>query len=156
MGIGVGMLDTPLTLLQNSRVRVGLRAAWLDSQPGFVDYHEEGGFITRSTTGDLDIIRWPRGATATIRVPAHPGCRVLGAEILATFHTHPNTHRQAPQEPTFRDVWNVANDPNRKASHYLGEYVISQQLVYFIYPNGLFQVLGDSRFLLSENGEEKQ
>ncbi|MGH9848870.1 MAG: hypothetical protein ACREBD_03355 [Blastocatellia bacterium] len=70
-----------------------LKQAWLDSQPGITGGHEEGGFILRDETGKISVERWPRGAQDSIQMPPHPDCRIDEGEIVATFHTHPNTAR---------------------------------------------------------------
>lgn len=87
-------------LLRTPTICAALNQAWQESQPGLSGGHEEGGFIVQDSTGALRVIRWPRGSGSTIIVPAHDGCQFEGADIIASFHTHPNTGPDYLQEPT--------------------------------------------------------
>jgi hypothetical protein len=58
-----------------------LKQAWEDSEPGISGGHEEGGFITRTATGELDVIRWLRGNQNSILVPSHPRCRIGECDV---------------------------------------------------------------------------
>lgn len=128
------------TVLEEPAVRAALRQAWEDSQPGVAGGHEEGGFILRDKAGNLIVKRWPQGECNAIDVPPHRGCRVDGADILATFHTHPNTGPDFLQEPSDTDVLAVRDDPNLKGKFYEGEFVISQDKIYRIAPTGRVEV----------------
>ena len=44
-------------LINDLIVRTALKQAWVDSQPGIVGEHEEGGFILRDSVGNLSIVR---------------------------------------------------------------------------------------------------
>jgi len=85
------MSDNISSILGDPVVRAALGKAWEDSQPGPTGGHEEGGFILRDLAGDLSIERWPHGQQNAIVVPPHPNCRINDRDIVATFHTHPNT-----------------------------------------------------------------
>lgn len=71
-------------------VQDALAQAWLDSQPADrKKRHEEGGWVyINVTTGELSIVRAPRGVQTAIDL-THPStfhdCFVVGK-----FHTHPN------------------------------------------------------------------
>lgn len=78
-------------LLREQVVIAAMSAAWLDSHPGVSDGHEEGGFILRRADGQIEILWWVTGVQNSIRVPPHPGCKIEENDILASFHTHPNT-----------------------------------------------------------------
>jgi hypothetical protein len=71
-----------------------------------------------------------------IRVPDHPNCRFDNQDIVATFHTHPNTGDDYIQEPSETDKRAIINDPHLKADTYLGEFVISTRIIYQIAPGG--------------------
>jgi hypothetical protein len=109
-------------LLNNSDVRAELKLAWDQSQPGPSGEHEEGGFIVRGPAGKLQVIRWPRGAGNTIEVPPHPGCSAEGLEIIASFHTHPNTRPDYMQEPSQTDKRAVRDDPELKGADYGSDF----------------------------------
>lgn len=137
------------TILEEATVRNALREAWQDSQPGPASGHEEGWFILRDTAGNLRVKRWPRGGQNIIIVPPHPNCKIDDCEIIATFHTHPNTGSDFLQEPSETDRRAVRDDPSLKGMEYEGEYVISQNLIYLIAPTGQVNVVGDSQILLT-------
>lgn len=116
-----------LGLLNDPTVRSGLKQAWEDSQPGTTGGHEEGGFIVMNLAGDLEIVRWPKGEQS--RILLHPNCRISSQEIVATFHTHPNTGEDYLQEPSETDKRAVRDDPDLKGKFYEGEIVISKRKV---------------------------
>src|SRR5438093_501249 len=97
-------------ILKNPDIRAALKLVWRESQPGSSAGHEEGGFIVQDPAGSLQVIRWPRGASNTIDVPPHPGCRAEGLPIVASFHTHPNTGPDDLQEPSETDKRAVRED----------------------------------------------
>src|SRR5262247_3266534 len=107
-------------LLNDPVVAAALAHAWSESRPGTADAHEEGGFIARNVAAKRKVIRWSKGARNSIIVPSHPGCRIHGMEILATFHTHPNTGRDYLQEPSETDKRAVRDDPDLKGNLYQG------------------------------------
>src|SRR5581483_2424279 len=108
------MTPSARTLLDDSTVRAALRQAWADSAPGETGGHEEGGFVLRDATGSIHVDRWPAGQTDGIVLPPRDGGRVGGAEIVATFHTHPNTGGGYLQEPSDTDRRAVRDDPDLK------------------------------------------
>ena len=83
-------------------------------------------------------------------MPPHPACRIGGRDIVATFHTHPNTGTDFLQEPTATDRQAVRDDPDLKESCYVGELVISQAKTYLISPNGQVREVADTSELLAE------
>ncbi|MBI5650841.1 MAG: hypothetical protein HZC40_10430 [Chloroflexi bacterium] len=144
-------MSTPrLTILDDPDIRKALEQAWHDSQPGIVGGHEEGGFILRDATGTLSVVRWQTGAQDTIIVPPHPNCKIGGNDILATFHTHPNTADEYLQEPSETDRRAMRDDPDLKGRFYEGEFVISQETIYLIAPNGQVSEAGRTREILGD------
>ena len=130
------MPDKATSILNDPAVRVAFRQAWEDSQPGPTGDHEEGGFILRDSAGNLSVKRWPHGQQNSIVVPPHPNCRINDQDIIATFHTHPNTGSGYLQEPGETDKRAVWDDPHLKGTFYEGEFVISAQIIYRIAPTG--------------------
>jgi hypothetical protein len=128
-------------LTSNETVRIALCQAWLDGNPGPTGAHEEGGFILCDLSGTIHISRWPAGTTGEIVVPPHPECRFDGYEIIASFHTHPNTGREYRQEPSAMDRWTVRDDVNLKGPDYLGELVISEHSVYLVDCQGVVSIV---------------
>ena len=126
----------PLDLLQEPVVQAALSEAWKESQPGLTGGHEEGGFIVLDSDGKLSVRRWPMGEGNQIKVPPHLGCAVDGLAIVATFHTHPNTGPDFLQEPSETDTRGVRDDADLKGSLYIGEFVIAEEMVYLVTPNG--------------------
>ncbi len=140
-------------ILNDPAVRDTLKQAWLDSQPGVTGGHEEGGFILRDETGKMTAARWPRGEQDAIQMPPHPDCQVDGSEIVATFHTHPNTGTDYLQEPSDTDLRAVRDDSELKGSEYAGELVISAEIVYLISPAGRVREVGATdKILLANEG----
>jgi hypothetical protein len=115
---------------------MALKQAWEDSRPGVTGGHEEGGFILRDLASNLSVARWPAGAQNSISLPPHQNCKIGDYEIVATFHTHPNTGRNYLQEPSETDKRAVRDDPDLKGRLYEGELVISQETIYLITPDG--------------------
>lgn len=141
----------PNELLQNDVVKAALKSAWDDSSPGITGGHEEGGFILQNPGRKISIQRWPLGKQNQIAVPLHPDCRMGENDILASFHTHPNTGRNFLQEPSVTDRRAVRDDPNLKGSLYVGEYVIAANAIHLIRPDGDASVLGSREKLLEAN-----
>jgi hypothetical protein len=144
------MLVQHPTLLNNLAVRAELRQAWRDSQPGVTGGHEEGGFVLRDLAGNLSIARWPKGEQNAIVLPPHPNCKIGEHDIIATFHTHPNTGSDYLQEPGETDKRAVRDDPDLKGRFYEGELVISQSRIYRIAPNGQVSEVGNTREIFAE------
>lgn len=144
------MTERQITVLSDPTVRDALKQAWEDSQPGITGGHEEGGFILRDAVGNLSLARWPKGARNSIVVPPHPNCQFGESEIVATFHTHPNTGSDHLQEPGETDKRAVRDDPDLKGQWYEGEFVISQGIIYLIAPDGQVSEVGDTLVILGE------
>ena len=136
-------------LLADAAVADGLWQAWRDSRPGPSGGHEEGGFILRDDSGTISISRWPIGSTDVIDVPPHAGCRFAGRDIVATFHTHPNTGDDYRQEPSATDRRAIRDDPDLKGAWYHGEFVTAQDLTYAVDPRGDVTVIGSTAALFS-------
>ena len=138
------------TILNNPEVRATVKQAWTDSQPGVTGGHEEGGFILRELAGNVGVVRWPKGTRNSIILPPHPNCKIGACEIVATFHTHPNTASDYLQEPSETDKRAVRDDPYLKGESYEGEYVISQEAIYFIASNGVVSEVGATQIIFVE------
>jgi len=142
----------PLTakiVLANADVRHALQQAWIDSNPDTTGGHEEGGFVLRDADGSLSVRRWQRGSQDTIQVPAHRNCVFDGLDIVASFHTHPNTGNDYLQEPSETDKRAVRDDPDLKGDEYIGEFVISQAVIYLVSPVGQAREMDDTEAVFS-------
>ena len=139
------MAQQRANLLNNPAIRAALKQAWLDSQPGGAGGHEEGGFILQDSTGGISVMRWPKGAQNSISLPPHPNCKIGERDIVATFHTHPNTGETYLQEPSETDKRAVRDDPDLKGEFYEGEFVISQERLYLVTPDGQVSEVGDTQ-----------
>jgi hypothetical protein len=135
-------------ILKTPAIVAALRQAWHDSHPGVAGGHEEGGFIVQTTAGELAVLRWPRGVGASIVVPPHTGCQIEGREIVATFHTHPNTGADYLQEPSETDKRALRDDADLKGPLYQGELVMARSTVYLVTTRGTVLELGEAQKLL--------
>lgn len=142
----IAILDEPV-------IRNALKQAWQESQPGRTGGHEEGGFILRNEAGKISVMRGPRGESDSILMLPHADCRIGEKEIIGTFHTHPNTGSDYLQEPGDADRRAVRDDPDLKGTGYIGELVISQEIVYLIAPTGEISEVAATREILSEEGD---
>ncbi len=133
-----------LSFLNDQTILRALWQAWQDSHPGVLGGHEEGGFVLRDANGNVSVSRWRQGEQDRIILPTYQDCRFEGQEIIATFHTHPNTGENYLQEPSETDRRAVRDDPNLKAVFYEGELVISHEKIYLIEPNGQVREIGDT------------
>jgi hypothetical protein len=122
----------PLDILHEPEVRAALFEAWKESKSGLIGGYEQGGFIVLDDKDKLKIRRWPVGEGNWIRVPSHTGRMIDGRHIVATFHTHPNIGPDYMQEPGETDKRGVKEDVDLKGSHYIGEFVIANEMVYLI------------------------
>lgn len=138
------------SVLNNQTILAALKHAWDDSLPGTSERHEQGGFILLDSEGNLSVARWPKGLQSTINLPQHIDCKFDGQDIAATFHTHPNIGAEYLQEPSETDKRAVRDDPDLKGRFYEGEFVISQETIYLISPNGLVNELGYRSEILGE------
>jgi hypothetical protein len=143
-----------LDFLTDPAIRHGLRQAWIDSNPGAKGGHEEGGFIVRERGGGFRILRWSKGRKKEIVVPDHTNCKIGNEEIVASFHTHPNTGGDYSQKPSWLDCQNIRSDPHLKGSHYVGELVLSQKVIYLIKPDGGVMKLGEPQVVIGIAGGE--
>jgi hypothetical protein len=125
-----------------------LAQAWRDSDPGSLTAHEEGGFVLRDALGVLRVERWPRGDENSIVIPPHRDCRLNECDIVATFHTHPNFGAHFLQEPSPTDRRAVRDDPDLKGNSYVGEFVIANDSLYLVLPNGDVSLLGHTSDIL--------
>lgn len=138
-------------IFQDIDIRAELRKAWEDSQSGVIGGHEEGGFILLDVSGKLNVSRWIKGAQNSIILPSHLNCKFEDNEIIASFHTHPNTGSNYLQEPSETDKRAVRNDPDLKGERYEGEFIISHEKVYLISPNGQMNEVGTREEILFKN-----
>lgn len=141
---------SPDSLLTDPIIRAALKQAWQDSRPDVTGGHEEGGFIVRNAANDLNVVRWPLGTQYSILVSPHDGCKINGVDIIASFHTHPNTGLDVLQEPSETDKRAVRNDPDLKSVEYIGEFVLSDETVYLITPDGRVREISDRQSLLGQ------
>ena len=132
-------------ILQNSEIVAELKQTWQDSEPNVSDGHEEGGFIVVDDFGFLSVIRWEKGLQNEIILPPHRNCFVNNKDIVASFHTHPNTGADFQQEPSLTDIRAVRDDFDLKGKFYLGELVVSEENVYLIEPSGEFRTIGRTK-----------
>lgn len=144
------MLVQRSTILDDPAIRAELKRAWQDSQPGVTGGHEEGGFVLRDSVGNLSVVRWPKGNQNIIILPPHANCRIGEHDIVATFHTHPNTGSDHLQEPGETDKRAVRDDPDLKGQFYEGEFVISQETIYLVSPNGQVNEVGNTRDIFAK------
>lgn len=144
------MAKTHFSILNSPDVRATLKQAWLDSNPGISGGQEEGGFILQNPDGGLSVVRWPRGKQNEISLLPHPNCKIGEDEIIASFHTHPNTGSDYLQEPSETDKRAVRDDPDLKGESYVGEFVISAETIYLITPAGRVRELNDTETYFAE------
>lgn len=143
----------PLTaraILSNANVRSALKQAWNDSSPSPTGGHEEGGFIVKTEDGNLSVVQWPKGLQDAIQVPPHEDCKIDGLEIVASFHTHPNTGSDYLQEPGETDKRAVRDDPDLKDAEYVGEFVISEALIFLVSPAGQVREMDETQVVFIE------
>ena len=143
------MALTPRAVLSNETVRSALKQAWADSFPDITGGHEEGGFVVINADGNLHVTRWQKGLQDTIQVPPHRKCMINNLKIIASFHTHPNTGTDYLQEPSETDKRAVRDDSNLKGDDYVGEFVISQAVIYLISPAGQVREMNDTENIFS-------
>ena len=106
--------------------------------------------MVKDADGSLSVLRWSQGLKDNIQVPAHRDCRIDGLEIVASFHTHPNTGGDYLQEPSETDKRSVRDDADLKGSDYVGEFVISQAIIYVISPAGRVREIDDTQVVFTE------
>lgn len=143
----------PLTLraiLSNYGVRSTLQQAWADSNPGINGGHEEGGFIVKDDKDNLNVTRWHKGLRDSIQVPPHKACKFNDLEIVASFHTHPNTGSDYLQEPSETDRRAVRDDPDLKGPEYVDEFIISESIIYLVTPAGQVREVDDTHAVFTK------
>jgi len=140
---------TAKAVLANTDVRHALQQVWTDSNSGTTGGHEEGGFVVRDADGSLSVRRWRKGLQDTIQVPPHRNCVFDGLDIVASFHTHPNTGNDYLQEPSETDKRAVRDDPDLKGDEYIGEFVISSTVIYLVSPAGQVREVDDTEAVFS-------
>ena len=143
------MPKSPTQILLDPAVQAALRQAWQDSNPGLTGGHEEGGFVVQDENGNLRVVRWPIGSENSIAVPPHSDCRIGSEEIVASFHTHPNTGDDFLQEPSETDKRAVRDDVDLKGASYVGEFVISREMLYLITPRGIVREIAETSTALA-------
>lgn len=137
-----------MSVLDDPVVRAELAMAWEASNPGETGGIEIGGFILRGRDGKLGVLLWLPGSLDTIDIPDHPNCQIAGLNIVATFHTHPTTGKYGRPEPSPTDINSVRSDTDLKGAEYEGEYVISEEHIYLIDPQGRVGVAGLTKEIL--------
>jgi hypothetical protein len=140
--------EIPVTALNDPGICKQLLLAWIESEPGTPNAHEEGGFLLRCDDGSLLVERWSKGLQDEITVPEHEGGKWNGMTIIASFHTHPNSGVEFLQEPSPTDIRAVRDDPDLAHAGYEGEIVIASELVYVISRSGSVSVAGRTTELL--------
>lgn len=73
-------------LVQDPKVRAAIEGAFTqshDHQLPDADVREQGGWIVRLPSGELDVVRWPEGESGSMQPPSMP------ANAVGHFHTHP-------------------------------------------------------------------
>ena len=141
---------TPRAVLSNANVRSALQQARTDSSAGVTGGHEEGGFIVKNANQNLSVVRWQKGSQDTIEVPPHPDCKIDNLEIVASFHTHPNTGSDYLQEPSETDKRAVRDDPDLKGEEYVGEFVITQAVIYLVITTGQVREMDDPQSVFTK------
>lgn len=132
-------------ILENKSILAELKQAWFDSASDLSGRHEEGGFILSDDFGFLSAVRWKKGTHNEIILPPHKNCFVDGKDIVASFHTHPNTGKDFEQEPSLTDIRAVRDDFDLKGEFYVGEFVISEENIYLIESSGEFRIIGQTK-----------
>lgn len=137
-------------IIENEVVLSEIKNAWNDSVPSLSDGHEEGGFIVIDEFENLSVVRWEKGKQNEIVLPPHRNCFAREKEIVASFHTHPNTGKDYQQEPSLTDIRAVADDPDLKGENYVGEFVVSKDIIYLIKPSGEVVEIGNTENFFKE------
>jgi len=133
------------TILNSRLVRDAFKKTWADSKPGTSGGREEGGFVIQDSSGNLDIVRWAAGDRDSIGVPPHSECKVGEGSIVASFHTHPNTGSDYLQEPSETDKRAVRDDRDLKGTDYVGEFVISYEIIFLVTPTGRVREVAETQ-----------
>lgn len=73
-------------IVQDPKVKAAMERAFTESHDNLLpdaDVREQGGWIVRLPTGELDVVRWPQGESGSITPSRRP------ENAIADFHTHP-------------------------------------------------------------------
>ena len=116
----------------------------------FTGGHEEGGFVVKGADGSLSIVRWLKGSQDTIQVSPHTDCTMDGLKIVASFHTHPNTGSDYLQEPSETNKRAVRDDPDLKSEDFVGEFILSQAVIYLVMSAGQVREMDDTHAVFTE------
>lgn len=110
-------------IISNKNVRAEMDRAWNESNPGpgfNPNRHEQGGWITGDLNkGELNVQRWPQGASSSMNPPSPPSNAVAG------FHTHPNTGIGWDPSPSPLDKISTVESG-------IDHYVVSETKIYGI------------------------
>jgi len=71
-------------------------------------------------------------------------------DIVASFHTHPNTGPDVLQEPNETDKRAVRDDPDLKGIEYIGEFVLSDETINLVTPSGRVREIGSRQAILGQ------
>jgi uncharacterized Zn-binding protein involved in type VI secretion/proteasome lid subunit RPN8/RPN11 len=142
-GAGVGPAAAPPPtadeILADPTVRAELRQAWLDSDDGGSNDHEEGGYIVRRPDGSLGVVRLPTGGQDSMTPDLYPTGRIGDDEIVGFFHTHPNTGTTYQDAPSDADISFTQDNPETTGPNH---FVLSPNDVYHIDNAGTVTTVG--------------
>ena len=140
---------TALELLGEPDVIVGLRCAYKESGIGTDCPIEQGGFILLDPV--LDTFEVFRLAACGPDLLAYPICAdgtYRGKQIVASFHTHPNTGPEWRQQPSLQDIRLSQDYPETVGPH---QFVIAMETIYHIDNDGVVSEIGPTSQLLRIN-----
>ena len=97
-------------IVQDPHVRAEMEKAFAESHDNLLpdkDVREQGGWVVRSPSGKLDVVRWPEGESGSMTPPDKPD------NAVAHFHTHPYgndvalTHRPSIDDSMFTEAMGI-------------------------------------------------
>ncbi len=92
-------------LLSDPNIIAAMQRAYQESDVGGPNPTEQGGYVLRSVTSSgFEVERLPAGQRDSLSYPICTDGRYNGRDIVATFHTHPNTGAEWSQAPSPQDV----------------------------------------------------
>ena len=137
---------TAAELLQHKIVIEGLRLAYKESGVGTDRPIEQGGFILRQPSmATYKVVRLPAGTQATLVYPLCMDGTFEGQEIVASFHTHPNTGSEWQQQPSPQDIQLSQNYPETMGTY---QFVISKERLYYVNNDGNVTDMGATSYIL--------
>jgi hypothetical protein len=137
---------TASDLLADAKVIEGMRRAYEQSAVGTDRPIEQGGFIVRDpSSGSLAVVRIPAYARDSLIYPICADGMYQGKQIVASFHTHPNTGPEWRQQPSAQDVRLSQEYPETMGAH---QFVITGETIYHIDNDGVVYEIGHTRLLL--------